>query len=65
VAGTVGWLIADPLVQRGIARNAVVAVVVAAVAVLGYLMIAAVMDRATVSALLRRLPLSRLRSARG
>jgi putative peptidoglycan lipid II flippase len=64
-AGTVGWLIADPLVHRGIVRNAVVAVVVAVVAVVGYLLIAAAMDRATVSALFRRLPLSRLRSARG
>jgi putative peptidoglycan lipid II flippase len=64
-AGLTGWLLAHPLVKRGVLRNAGVSVLVAVVALSVYLALALLIDRATVMALLRRLHPSRLRSARG
>ncbi|MGN6472398.1 MAG: murein biosynthesis integral membrane protein MurJ [Mycobacteriales bacterium] len=65
VAGVGGWALAHPLVQHTVVRNIAVSLLVGAVALLGYLAVALLLDRATVLALLRRLSPSRLRSARG
>lgn len=56
VAGFGGWALAHPLVQQGVARNAVAAIVVGVVSVAAYLGVASVLDRTTVTTLLRRLP---------
>ncbi|HVV76901.1 MAG TPA: lipid II flippase MurJ [Mycobacteriales bacterium] len=55
LAGLSGWLLAHPLTVHGVARNLASAVIVGAATLALYVVVAAVVDRATVRSLLQRL----------
>jgi putative peptidoglycan lipid II flippase len=56
-AGAAGWFLATAIAPRGVAHSAVIAVLVAVVAIGGYVVVAAGVDRVTVEMLMRRLRL--------